>query len=202
MDVKKILSRNVTCLVGDRNGGKSMLLYTLIEELAKTKTDVWVYGMDEYITRRLSAHSFYSLKELENLRNCFVIVDEFISLFDLDDRKKKKSIESSLRTISHNNVKMVLAGLPQNFNRFISSQDCTFIYKKLQINNCIQGSTAKENIKDYQGVEKGSVMLSIDVGDYLLFEGNHWYKGHVAYNSKWDTKKHNIDLFEKKKVTK
>ena len=43
------------------------------------------------------------VRELERARDSLIFLDEFYTLFDLDDRKKKRQIERTFRLINHNN---------------------------------------------------------------------------------------------------
>ena len=55
------------------------------------------------------------------------------SIFDLEDRKKRKLIERTFRLIFHNNNVLVLVGLPENYKKFISSKLGVIIYFKSTI---------------------------------------------------------------------
>jgi len=103
-------------MVGDVNTGKSMALYHILTELKKTyQFKLFSYGL----RCNLGEQKIYSVEELEAIRNSIVVCDEFFTLFDLENRKKRKLIENTLRLISHNNNILILTGLPENFKKFI-----------------------------------------------------------------------------------
>lgn len=198
MDIQRLLNNDLSIVVGMSNVGKSLLLYQLIAQYkAQYKGEVWVYGMNESITDKLKVKSFRSLLELEKITNSIVIVDEVGTLFDLEDRKQRKQIETILRLVNHNGNKILLSGLPFDFKKFLCAKAKVFIFKALNITDMINGSLAKEIITQYKGEEKGIFSLQIPVGEALVYDGNY-HTETFDYNKDYDTKLKNVDLFVQK----
>lgn len=177
------------------NSGKSNLIYYLIKKLRKTYSfNLVTFGL-KFETK--DTKTINSLEELESLRNSLVFLDEFFTLFDLEDRKKKRQIEKTLRLIFHNNNILVLVGVPENFKKFISSKISTCFYKKVNMRDFINGSSVKSKLVAYEGVGMGNETLNLRMGEVLVF--NEDYKiFNVPYLKEFDSKKNNKDIFEKK----
>ena len=187
-------------IVGDVNTGKSMLLYHLLEQLAKkSRFSLYTYGLRLTFPK---AQEIYSVTEMEQITNSLIIVDELSSLFDLDNRKTKKIIENSLRLINHNNNILVLCGTPENFKKFISAKLDFVLLKKVTFADCINGSRIKNIINFYQGNQKGSEVLNLAINEVIIYDGCHYTKIEVPYYQKYDTKKENVPIFVSKNVQK
>jgi hypothetical protein len=111
----------------DINQGKSNLLYHIITELKKDyRFKLYSYGL----RNNLGEQKIYSVEELEGIRESIIILDEFFNLFDLEDRRKRRTIENTLRLIHHNNNIVVLCGVPENFKKFIAAKIDMVFFKK------------------------------------------------------------------------
>lgn len=184
----------IICLVGNINEGKSNMLYYLIEELRKTKTfNLYTYGLRNEIK---DTTKIYSVTELEQIRNSLIIIDEVMTLWDLDERKCKRTIENSLRLIHHNNNILVICAVPENIKKFISSKVNCIIYKKVTFEDFINGSSIKRNILNYKGAEAGSSVLNLSVNEALVYDGLHYTKINVPYLEVYDTKKDNENVLK------
>lgn len=188
----------IISLIADVNQGKSMLLYNIIEKCQKNHTfNLYYYGLREDIP---GAQRVESIAEIETIQNSIIIADEFGTLFDLDNRKVKMIIENSLRLINHNNNVLVLAGVPENFKKFISGKTDVFIFKKTTLADLINGSRAKEMVMSYKGKERGSAVLNIPINQALVYDGKHYALWNVDYKAKYDTKKDNEQILKPRKV--
>src|SRR5574338_1070614 len=135
-------------IVADANQGKSNLLYFMINSLrAKYHFNLYSYGLRVDLGER----KIYSVEELEVIHNSIIIIDEFASMFDVDDRKEKKQIEQTLRLIFHNNNVVILCGLPENYKKFIASKLNVIIYKRCALKDFINGSRVKQVAYNYRG---------------------------------------------------
>lgn len=173
-------------LVGDANEGKSMALYAVLEGLReKNDFNLFTYGLRVNI---LNEQKIHSIEELEKIKNSLIVADEFFSLFDLEDRKKRKLIENSLRLINHNNNILILCGLPENFRKFISAKLDVIFFKKSTIADFVNGSRLKNIFTSYKGNELGSAVLNLKIDEALIFDG-HYEKINIPYYVKYDTKK-------------
>ena len=186
----------IMAVVGDVNEGKSMLLYSLLEELTRTtEFKLFYYGLRLDFTKQHSQR-VYSIAEIEQVRNSIIIIDELSSLFDLENRKSRRIIENTLRLIHHNNNVLVLCGTPENFKKFISAKLNVIIYKKCQIADFINGSTVKNTLLAYNGNERGSAVLTLLKNEALVYDGKHYKKFDVNYLKEYDTKKSNEHILK------
>lgn len=192
MEVKELFDKpKLIGVMGDVNQAKSNFLYYTIKELKSNfQFNLYVYGLRREIEGSITIHS---LAELEVIKNSVIILDEFASMFDLDDRKKKMQIENTLRLIHHNNNILVLSGLPENFKKFISAKLDVIIYKKVSYDDLINGSRAKKVVLNYCGNERGSHVLNMAKGEVLVYT-NRYDKIEVPYLEEYDTKLNNITI--------
>lgn len=182
-------------LIGDVNEGKSMVLYFIIEELRKNhKFKLYSYGLRCEIKE---CSIFYDIEELEQIKNSLIIIDELMSLFDLDNRKQKRQIENTLRLIHHNNNIVILCGVPENFKKFISNKLDMVIFKKVKFGDFINGSRVKRICLNYSGLEKGSSVLNLEVNETLLYNGKTYFKFKIPYLKKYDTKSGKKEIIKK-----
>lgn len=185
-------------LVGDANVGKSNFLYYLIQELKRDYNfKLYTFGLKKDV----GDIKINSLEELEQIKDSVIIIDEFYSLFDLEDRKKRKSIEKSLRLIFHNNNALILSGLPENFKKYISCLMDVFIFQKLTISGFINGSRIKEVCLNYSGEKLGSSVLNLGKDEAIIYQ-KHYKKIKVPYIQECDTKKDNCPIICAKDVPK
>ncbi len=185
----------IISLIGDVDTGKSMLLYWIIETLKeKHSFNLYTYGLRKELGQVIN-----SIEELEKIRNAIIILDEIESLWDLDNKMKKKQIEATLRLIFHNNNILVLCGTPSNFRKFISAKTSVNIYKKVTFEDFINGSKVKYTIMNYKGVERGTTLLNIDDNEAILFDGDHYTKLKIPYLKQYDSKRGNPEIIQKVK---
>lgn len=196
MEIKDIFNKpKVIGIIADVNQGKSNFLYHIIKEIKENYVaDIWTYGLR---VRQKFVTTLNSLGELELIQNSVIILDEFATLFDLDNRKKRKQIENTLRLIHHNNNILVLCGLPENYRKFISAKLDIVIYKKVTLEDLVNGSRVKRIIMDYEGEGKGSVVFKVGVEQALIFH-DRYDMIHIPYLEECDTKKNNITIVKKK----
>ncbi len=185
MKIHKLFNKpKVLGIVGNVNTGKSNLIYDLLEQLKDYKYTFYSYGL----RNNLGEQKIYSIDELETIEDSIIFCDEFFTLFDLEDRKNRKSIENSLRLINHNNNILILCGLPENFKKFISAKLDIVFFKKCTLADFINGSRLKNIFISYKGSELGSAVLNLKVDEALLYDGSHYDKINIEYHKKYDTK--------------
>lgn len=183
-------------LIANANEGKSNFLYYLINSLKeKYNFNLCYFGL----RCKIEGQEIFSLDELEIIKNSIIVIDEFINLFDLDDRHKRKQIENTLRLLYHNNNIVILSGLPENFKKFISGKINCFIYKQVTFEDFIRGSSAKKNILNYNGYEKASKILVLEKNEAIIYDEKHYKKLKIPYLEEFDTKKDNPKIFSLKK---
>ena len=197
--LKLFASPKIIGLVGDPNQGKSNLLYWLISELRKTyEFNLYSYGL----RCSLGEQKIFSVEELEVIRNSIVIVDEFATLFNLDDRKEKRQIESSFRLIYHNQNVVLLCGLPDNYRKFIAAKLHAVIFKRCTISDFVNGSHVKNVALNYRGAELGSAVLNIPLDQCLVNDGDHWYNPTIPLMGQFDTKAGNPAILRQRPLQK
>ena len=179
-------------IIGDANSGKSNLIYNLVSKSReKHNFKLYTYGLKYDI----GDTKIYSVEELESIRNSVIIVDEFFSLFDLEDRKKRNMIERTLRLIFHNNNVLLICGLPENFKKFISNKLNMIFFMKCALGDFINGSRVKSICLSYRGDELGSSVLNLRQSESILFNGS-FTKLNIPYLKRYDSKKNNEDILK------
>jgi ATPase family protein associated with various cellular activities (AAA) len=188
-------------LIGDPNVGKSNVIYHIIKALqAKYETKMYAYGlrvMFEGIQR------INSIEELERLTNSVIFLDEFPSLFSLNNRRQVEKFEESMRKIYHSNNIVVVAGLPHNFNKFLSGLLNAVIYKQSTLIDFIQRSPAERIIASFSpaigsSIQKGSRMLTMPKDVALIYDGEHYWDVDVPYVQDGDAKRFNLPILTPK----
>ncbi len=199
LQIKELFSKpGITAICGNKNSGKSNLIHHIINKAKEFNVNIFSFGLKGNIDLK----KFYSVDELEEIRDSFVLIDEFDTLFNLEDRKQKRQIERTLRLINHNNNILLLAGLPHNFRKFISSQiDKVFFFKTTK-DDLVNGSTIKKILMKYNGCEMGSNLLNLEESETIFFDSKHYNKFNIPYIEEKDTKKQNVDIFVQKSVLK
>lgn len=180
-------------VIADPNEGKSNLLYYLLKKLSELTVmpSIYYFGFRKKLG---FGQEINSIHELEGIKNSVIFVDEFIDLFDLDDRKKKVGIERTLRLIYHNNNILILSGLPENFRKFISSKLNLTIYKKVTFEDFVNGSKSKAIVMRFSGSIRGNSVLNLDKNEALIYTGKRYIKIEIPYLEDFDTKKDNIEI--------
>ena len=180
-------------IIGNVNEAKSNLLYFIINKLReKHNFNIYTFGLRNDIK---GASKIFSVQELEDINNSIIILDEFETIIDVNNRKSKRIVESTLRLINHNNNILVLSGVCENYKKFISSKLDVIIYKKITFDDLINGCRVKNVIMNYSGYERGSSLLNLKKNEALIFNGNYT-KINVDYMKKYDTKKDNESILK------
>ncbi|MCK4260103.1 MAG: hypothetical protein KAX49_14080 [Halanaerobiales bacterium] len=197
MEIERILNNDIGVLMSRSNEGKTHTLCSLIQEYKqKYNGSVTTFGFKDALINLLDVQSFSSLIELEEIRNSVIIVDEVGILFDLENRKKRRMIEGTLRLVNHRGNKILLSGLPSDFKKFLCAKSKVFLFKTLMISDLINGSLAKEMLLQYRGLGLGAHSLLLPKEMMLCFDGRFWTE-RMPYNAAYDTKLENENLFKK-----
>jgi len=187
-------------IIGDTNSGKSNLIYHIIEELNnKFEFKLFTYGLKYDIK---GANSIYSMDELEKIKDSVIFIDEFFSLFNLDDRRNKSQAERTLRLLHHNNNIIILCGLPGNFKKFISAKINIILYKQVTFEDFINGSSVKKNVLKYMGERRGSSVLNLNKNECLIYDGEHYCINEIPYIKGKDSKRENVPILVTRNVQK
>ena len=182
-------------LIGDANSGKSNLLYYIVKTLRQEhEFNLYSYGLRV----SLGEQKIYSVEELEIISDSIVIIDEFATLFDIDNRKEKRQIEQTLRLIFHNNNVVLFAGLPENYKKFIASKLNAMIFKRCALGDFVNGSRTKTVAIKYKGSELGAAVLNVPKDTALLYDGTHYTHLSVPLIKATDTKASNKPILKRK----
>lgn len=183
-------------MIGDADAGKSNVLYFMIKALRQEfDFKLYTYGLRVFLQ---GEQKIYSVEELEVIQKSIIIIDEFASLFDVDDRKEKKQIERTLRLIFHNNNVVLFSGLPENYKKFIASKLNSVIFKRCAKSDFINGSRVKKIAYNFEGIEQGSAVLDIKKDKALVYDGKHYHMVNIPYLPETDTKASNEDILQKR----
>lgn len=198
--IKKVLKNELIILTGRSNEAKTSFMCDLISSYKKFySASVYTFNFSSELVKVLGTIPFFSLSEMEKISNSLIFVDEVSLLFDLDNRKKKRQIDTILRLMNHRGNKIFLCGLPSDFKKFLCAKAKTFIYKSLNISDLINGSELKNVLLQYCGLELGVYSLQLKKSEVLVFDGQEgFFKISFGYNKVFDTKKENKNLFLEK----
>lgn len=177
----------IIAIIGDANEGKSNLIYWLIEKL-RTKTNIFTFGLKNSIE---NVYKISSVSELEQVQNSVVFIDEMFSLFDVDYRKEKRQIENTIRLLFHKNNVLCLAGLGENFKKFLAAKINMVIFKNITFSDLINGTRIKNMVLGYCEFEKGATQLRLEKNEAIVYNGQHYYKIYIPYLKKYDSKNKN-----------
>ena len=196
--IEQIFDKPKVCsIVGDSNSGKSNFIYYLILSLRDKKDfNLVTYGLRNKIP---NSKEIFSITELEQITDSVIFLDEFFTLFDLENKNKRKQIENTLRLIFHNNNVLILVGLPENFRKFLASKIEIVFYKKSTLGDFINGTNIKRIIFDYQGSEMGSSVLNLGNDEALVYNKGY-QKWIIPYLKNYDTKLGNKPILKDKKI--
>lgn len=184
-------------LIADIHTGKSNTLYHIVETLrAEAAFSLYTFGFKFPFD---FAHQIYSLEELEQIEDSIIIIDETFSLFDLENRAKKKQIENTLRLLNHSNCILILCLLPENCKKFLASKLNIMLFKKCTIADFINGSMTKRIVQGFCGEEKGTTILNVPINKMLIYDGKSFYRKDVPYYEQYDSKKNNEPIIKPKK---
>lgn len=201
MKLKQIFNEpKIIAVVGDPNSAKSNLLYHLITKLREEgEFNLITYGLKNKVKK---SQEIFSVEELEQIKDSIIILDEVMTMWDLNDRKAKRQIENTLRLIFHNNNILVISAIPENLKKFIASKVNQIFFKKCALSDFINGSRIKKIALSYKGNELGSSVLNLNKDETIFYDGLHYSKLKVPYYEKYDTKKLNCSIIRSKKCSK
>lgn len=195
MNINKLLQKpKIVAIVADTNAGKSNFLYYILTKLNKSYNfNLYTYGL-----KYKFGVEIHSVEELEQIKDSLIVIDEYFTLFDLEDRRKRKLIEKTLRLIYHNNNVLILSGLCENFKKFISNKLNIIFFMKCTLGDFINGGRMKRICLSYKGTELGSSVLNLGKGESIIYDGLHYEKIKIPYLPEFDSKKNNKEILSKK----
>jgi hypothetical protein len=156
-DLLRDKSIRVIGVVGDKNQGKSMLMYNMAEIIRREapQTNLVGFRMSVAVPNMLMLNT---LTELSKVSNSFIWIDELKTFVDTDNRTEMKTFLSLLQTLYHpyRNNTVVLCGLAHNFNGKISGELEAVIFKQTTLISIIKRSNLDYMLRSLQSEGKAS----------------------------------------------
>lgn len=183
-------------VIADVNQGKSNVIYHCITQLTnKYEDSIWSYGLHLDIPGMLKINS---INEMEQVRDSLIFIDEFPTLFRLSNRRQVEKFEETMRKVFHHtsNNTVVIAGLPHNFNKFLSALLQVVVFKACTLDDFIQRSPVQQAVASFspsgmKRVDKGSTMLDMPRDVALIYNRTRtprWSEVTVPYHPEFDSK--------------
>lgn len=183
-------------IIADVNQGKSNLIYHCIKTLkAKYNVNIYSYGLHMDIE---GMYKINSINELESIHDSVIFIDEFPTLFSLNNHRQKEKFEESMRKVfqhTSNNC-VVICGLPHSFTKFLAGLLQIIVFKQSTIEDFIQRSSPQQAIAAFrpQGlhyVGKGSEMLTMPKNIALVYDKMNtpkWTEIEIPHEKEYDSK--------------
>jgi len=190
-------------LVGDKNQGKSGVLYNICDITRRKSPETKIVGF-RMQTEFPGMVMLNDMTELSTVKNSLVCLDELKTFVDTDNRTELSDFMLLLQTINHpnhNNV-MVLSGLAHNFNGKLSGELDVVIFKQTTMISIIKRSMLDNILKGFKsqkGITKDKYMLAIEKNEALIYHPRmekHWHNVSVAYLPQYDVKRNNQPVFK------
>ena len=204
-----LMKRN--SLVGvcaNRSQAKTSLILHLLITLKKQNKNIKiaVLGVNEELEPTMNKYGIMFLRSTMDvldlrLRNTIIFIDEMALLFD--PQSKNKQLDKLMRffdRIEHLNCKLICATAREGyFNKFMCSRLTGFIVKQVEFEALVRGTWLRERIKAI-ATNNSDYRLECDKNEYYIITTEDPAVQYTfPYNYEIDTKKDNIDLFDKTK---
>lgn len=185
-------------LVGDKNQGKSGVLYNICDIVKRKAPDTKIVGF-RMQTSFPGMIMLNDMTELSLVRNSVILLDELKTFVDTDNRTEFNDFMSILQTLYHpyRNNTIVLSGLAHNFNGKLSGElDCV-IFKQTTMISIIKRSMLDNILKGFRqqgGISKDKYMLSMKKDEALIYNPKmekRWHNINIAYLPQYDVKRDN-----------
>lgn len=195
-DLLRDKSLRVIGVVGDKNQGKSGLLYNIIRILQKMAPETQIVSF-RLIMKIDGVLSLNTLLELSKIRNSFIIIDELKTIVDTDNRKETQTFLEILQTLYHANNTIIVCGLAHNFNGKISGELEAIIFKQTTLISVIKRSNLDyilRPLRNEGGASKNEYVLTMPINGALIYHPHmqkSWHYIEIPYLKDCDTKKDN-----------
>jgi len=190
------------------NSGKTNNLIALLKDYRKnnSKTKIYLYGFNEvglkYLKKLKNIFEISSLEQLSNKKDCLIIIEEFQRL-KLNDRRYKETLNEFVDFIYHNNNWVVFCSPNiREFNSIVGAKIEKWALKSLNLKDVVNGSQLKEEVLNYNGRYKVLKNIRIDKNKLLIINDEYEKVLELEYIKEVDTKKENLDIFEKTDIKK
>jgi hypothetical protein len=201
LDLEDLLhdpTTRVIGLVGDKNQGKSGVLYAICDIIKRKAPETKIVGfrMQASFPGMLMLND---MTELSLVRNSVIHLDELKTFVDTDNRTEFNDFMSILQTINHphrNNI-IILSGLAHNFNGKLSGELDVVIFKQTTMISIIKRSMLDNILKGFKqqgSITKDKYMLSMEKDEALIYNPKmekRWHNITVPYLKQYDVKRDN-----------
>lgn len=200
-DLLRDKSLRVIGVVGDKNQGKSGLLYNMIRILQKLAPNTQIVSF-RLIMKIDGVLSLNTLLELSKIRNSFIIIDELKTIVDTDNRKETQTFLEILQTLYHANNTIIVCGLAHNFNGKISGELEAIIFKQTTLISIIKRSNLDYILRPlrHEGqASKNEYVLTMPINGALIYHPHmqkSWHYIEIPYLKDCDTKKDNEPIIK------
>ena len=193
----------VIWLVGDKNTGKSCVLYNICDIVKRKAPETKIVGFRMQIAFP-GMLMLNDMTELSLVRNSIICLDELKTFVDTDNRTEFNDFMSILQTLYHpyrNNI-IILSGLAHNYNGKLSGELDTVIFKQTTMISIIKRSMLDNILKGFKqqgGITKDKYMLSIEKNEALIYNPKmekRWHNITVPYLKQYDVKKDNPQVIK------
>ena len=185
-------------LVGDKNTGKSGVLYNICDIVKRKAPETKIVGFRMQIAFP-GMVMLTDMTELAGVRNSLVCLDELKTFVDTDNRTEFNDFMSILQTLYHphrNNV-IVMSGLAHNFNGKLSGELDVIILKQTTMISIVKRSVLDNILKGFKqqgSITKDKYMLSMLKNEALIYHPRmekRWHNVTVPYLRQFDVKRDN-----------
>lgn len=208
-DLLRDKSIRVIGIVADKDQGKSMLMYNMIEIIRHNapETNLVGFRMSVNVPGMLMLNT---LTELSRVSNSYIFIDELKTFVDTDNRREMGIFMSLLQTLYHpyRNNTVVICGLAHNFNGKISGELEAIIFKQTTLISVVKRSNLDYILRSLQSEGKASkneYSLVMPKNAALIYHPNmqkNWHCVDFPYLEQYDVKKDNEPVIKWKNERK
>lgn len=197
-DLLRDRALRVIGLVGDKNQGKSGVLYNICNILRQHAPDTKLVGFRMQI-QFPGMLMLNDMTELSLVKNSVVCLDEVKTFVDTDNRTEFNDFMTILQTLYHpyRNNTIIISGLAHNFNGKLSGELDAIIFKQTTMISIIKRSVLDNVLKGFKNegkATKDKYMLGMPEDTALVYHPRmqkHWHCISVPYLAEYDVKKDN-----------
>jgi hypothetical protein len=197
-DLLRDKTLRVIGIVADKDQGKSMLMYNMVEIIRRNapETNLVGFRMSVNVPGMLMLNT---LTELSKVSNSYIFIDELKTFVDTDNRREMGIFMSLLQTLYHpyRNNTVVICGLAHNFNGKISGELEAIIFKQTTLISVVKRSNLDYILRSLQSEGKASkneYSLVMPKNTALIYHPNmrkNWHCIDFPYLPQYDVKKDN-----------
>lgn len=185
-------------LIGDKNQGKSGVLYSICDIVKRQAPATKIVGfrMQCAFPGMLMLND---MTELSLVRDSLICLDEVKTFVDTDNRTDFNDFMTILQTIYHptRNNMIIISGLAHNFNGKLSGELDVVIFKQTTMISIVKRSVLDNILKGFKqqgGISKDKYMLSMKVDEALIYNPHmekRWHNVTIPYLKQYDVKRDN-----------